>query len=294
MTQHREQHLAGLDCLQAATALLQRRRVAHPTAGLFEAADLQWWWRSPRSTDVVPQLFWFDGEDRPVAAAIATDWGDGIALDTHLLSDAEPDWIAHVVNRGLDHAAEIGFAAVEFEVDRDDAVVRDVVVGRGFEVKEEGLVEAWLAAADRPDLSWLPQGYRLASRLELGGDPHHMIGRNGSDVERRLRETSLYRPDLDLVVVDSAGEPAGYGLFWFDPVSNTGLVEPMRTHDDHQRRGLARHILTAGLERLAGSGAERIKLCYEPDNPGSGHLYRSVGFVPGRQTDIYAGPTGDR
>jgi len=37
--------------LEAVTALLQRVRSAHPTAGLYEAADLQWWWRTPRSTD---------------------------------------------------------------------------------------------------------------------------------------------------------------------------------------------------------------------------------------------------
>ena len=37
--------------LAAVTELLQRIRGAHPTKGLFEAADLQWWWRAPRSTD---------------------------------------------------------------------------------------------------------------------------------------------------------------------------------------------------------------------------------------------------
>ena len=48
------------------------------------------------------------------------------------------------------------------------------------------------------------------------------------------------------------GGVAAYGLFWFDPATATGLVEPMRTEDDHQRRGLARHVLTAGVDLLAG------------------------------------------
>ena len=44
----------GLNSLETVTALLDRVRGAHPTAGSLEAADLQWWWRTPRSTDGIP------------------------------------------------------------------------------------------------------------------------------------------------------------------------------------------------------------------------------------------------
>ena len=60
----------------------------------------------------------------------------------------------------------------------------------------------------------------------------------------------------------------------------------MRTEDEHQRRGLARHILTTGLDLLAEAGAARIKICYEPDNPPARDLYLSVGFEPARQTVV--------
>jgi len=92
----------------------------------------------------------------------------------------------------------------------------------------------------------IADGYRSSSRLATTGGPHHMTSaaRNHPDVEARLRQTSLYRPDLDLVVHTDDGAVAAYGLFWYDPVTDTGLVEPMRTEDDHQRRGLARHVLT--------------------------------------------------
>jgi hypothetical protein len=45
--------------------LLQRVHSVHPTVELLEAADLQWWWRTPRSSDNLPQLFWFDQLGRP-------------------------------------------------------------------------------------------------------------------------------------------------------------------------------------------------------------------------------------
>ena len=71
----------GHDYLTTATSLLQRLRLAHPTKGLFEAADLQWWWRMERPTDAVPQLFWLEDDGTPAAGAILTDWKGRISLD---------------------------------------------------------------------------------------------------------------------------------------------------------------------------------------------------------------------
>jgi GNAT superfamily N-acetyltransferase len=283
----------GLRYLEAVTTLLQRVRRAHPTAGLYEAADFQWWWRQPRSTDDIPQLFWFDDRGRPEAAVIATDWGDRLALDPIVMPDASPDWVAHVFERGLAHAAEFGYVGVSLEVDREDRDLADGLVRHGFAPGDDRVVAAWLAAAARPKISPLCDGYRLSSRLDSIERPHHMLNaaRNHPDPEPRLRQTSLYRAELDLVVHDSDGNVAAFGLFWYDPTTATALVEPMRTEDAHQRRGLARHVLTTGLDLLAEAGAERIKICYDPDNPASGPLYRSVYFVPERQTVVYSGPT---
>ena len=125
-----------------------------------------------------------------------------------------------------------------------------------------------------------------SSKLATMLRPHHMIHLSGPDVETRLRQTSLYRPDLDLLILDSRDRVAAYGLFWFDPETATGLVEPMRTEGDHQRRGLARHLLTAGIDLLAEAGAVRIKIVFKPDNPAARGLYLGVGFEPVKQTAV--------
>ena len=39
---------SGLEYLALATELLQRVRLADAATGVWEAADLQWWWRTPR------------------------------------------------------------------------------------------------------------------------------------------------------------------------------------------------------------------------------------------------------
>jgi hypothetical protein len=295
MTALHEVHRIGADYLRTATTLLQRVRRAHATAGLLEAADLQWWWRTPRTTDAVPQLFWVDASDQPAAAVIATDWGDTIALDPIVLPDASTGWTGQVIERGLAHARACGFGAVEVVIDRDDHIQRQALGAQGFTTVSGdaaaaslAVSTAWLSADARPPLGRLHEGYRLARRTETGSRPHHLARRNGPAVESRLRETSLYRPELDLLVLDRHDEVAAYGLFWFDPASATGLVEPMRTEDGHQRRGLARHVLAQGIEALAQAGARRIKVCYRPDHAASRDLYLGAAFETDKQTVVFA------
>jgi GNAT superfamily N-acetyltransferase len=284
-----ERFLSGIAYLDAATALLRRVRRAHPTAGSLDAAELQWWWRAPRPTDGVPQLFWFDGEGRPEAAVVATDWGDAVALDPILMPDAPPERVAHVIERGLAHAESLGLGALDVVIDAADRTTRAGLGRRGFEPADGADLEvavAWLDAGARPRVSPLHDGYRSCSRREVADRPHHLIQRNGPDVEARLRQTSLYRADLDLFVLDDGDALAAYGLFWFDPATATGVVEPMRTEDGHQRRGLAWHVLTKGVDLLAAAGAARVKVCFKPPNPAARDLYLGAGFVPDTRTVV--------
>lgn len=51
---------SGRDAMLLATDLLQRARRADPDAGVWEAADAQWWWRRARLSDNVERVFWVD------------------------------------------------------------------------------------------------------------------------------------------------------------------------------------------------------------------------------------------
>jgi ribosomal protein S18 acetylase RimI-like enzyme len=50
----------------------------------------------------------------------------------------------------------------------------------------------------------------------------------------------------------------------------------MRVEEAYQRRGLARALLTAGLDRLAGRGARRLEVGYATD--AARRLYVGAGF----------------
>lgn len=298
MTSPQEILLTGLAHVESTSALLQRVHRLLPAGGLYQAADVQWWWAVPRSTDDLPQLHWVDEGGDAVAVAALTDFADGTSavytdpmLLVAALPDAPTDFWERVLDRALEHATSHGIDRLELEVEQQDARLQHLLTSRGFTPSGDGLVLCRLDPADRPTPQPLAVGDRLVSRAERTGGPHPMNRRAAADFERRLREVSLYRPDLDLAVVDEHDEPAAFALCWFDPTTESGMIEPVRTHDAHQRRGLAHHLLATGIERLVSVGAREISIGYEPDNPASGTLYRRCGFVPRLESQVWSGPT---
>src|SRR4051794_34328747 len=275
----RQEFLTGLERLTAVTALLHRIRLEEPRGGVWEAADLQWWWRRPRVSDGIPLPVWFDDADQPVAAALLTEWPHAWWLDvvrlrglTLALEDlTRPAWAQ------LDHLD--GSPVVESMVPADDVELGAWFERRGFAVAGESW-SGWQAAADRPAVAALPSGYQLVDRAVRGVDvapEHPMVARNGPDVEARLRQTTLYDPRLDLAGLAPGGSVAGYALFWLGPITGIGLVEPVRVEDEHASRGIGYAMISAGLDRLARAGATTLKIGWESER--AGKLYARLGFA---------------
>jgi ribosomal protein S18 acetylase RimI-like enzyme len=285
----RERHASGREYLDLVTQLLQRARLADPEAGLWEAADLQWWWRTPRRSDAIDQLFWVDDEG-PVAAVVLTEWRRGWGCDPILVPGTVP--LRTVWAAALDAIAGSSLRTVEVLVRDDDRDLPALLTKAGFEpdLDDRGGV-TWMEAGDRPAVVEPPEGFVLVDRGGEPARPHPMRLRSGEGVEERLRQCSLYDPALDLAVETEAGETAGYALFWSDPVTGVGLLEPMRVEDAFQRRGLARALLTAGLERLAQRGARRLKVGYGTEPARA--LYTGAGFrVAATDTTYRLTPVG--
>jgi predicted N-acetyltransferase YhbS len=275
----RQEWMAGLERLAAVSELLQRIRLTEPRGGVWEAADLQWWWRRPRASDEIALPVRFDDTDQPVAAAVLTEWPHAWWLDLIRLPGlpltldelAGPAW-AHLARRA-------GSPVIEALVPAGDVALGAWFAGRGFAAAEESW-SGWQAAADRPAVKALPSGYQLVDRAVRGvaaAPGHPMIARNGPDVEARLRQTTLYDPRLDLAVLAPDGSVAGYALFWHDPVTDVGLVEPVRVEDEHAGRGIGYAMISAGLDRLASAGATTLKIGWESAR--AGELYTRLGFA---------------
>jgi GNAT superfamily N-acetyltransferase len=273
--------VGGTEYLRLATALLQRMRLAAPTGGVWEAADVQWWSRRERATDATGQLFWLERGGEPVAAVIRTGFPQAVQCDV-LVLPADPGYRRAVWRAAISRADASG-ALAQFPVRPEDAAGVAELAAAGYRPDGRfGVVASWLPADRRPKVPPLAAGYRLLDRAGAPGRPYPLAERSGPRAEQRLRQCSLYRPDLDLMVEAPDGRTAGYGLFWADSVTGVGLVEPIRTEQAHQRRGIASHILATGLDRLAAHGCRRLKVCSDLG------LYQRAGFRSASTAAVYA------
>lgn len=278
--------LTGASYLGEVTALLQRLRREHPTSGPWEAADYQWWWGYPRRTDDQLKVFWYDDQG-PVAAAAATGWDAATWLDPIVLPSVRSELLGPVFDRGLALSEGDG-SPLEVLVGDEDAALIELLKDAGFQ-PEQVDTTAWMDAASAPDVASLADGYSLQSRANTSSTDHPYELMT-PEVEHRLSQTSLYRPDLDLTVIDDRGTGAAHALFWFDPSTRVGLIEPVGTAERHRGKGLARHLLTAGIHALVAAGTERIKVSWDLDNEPAAALYTGTGFQPATTSSIWTAP----
>ncbi|EQD60723.1 GCN5-related N-acetyltransferase, partial [mine drainage metagenome] len=278
--------VTGTEYLHLATQLLQTARRASATGGVWEAADLQWWWRRDQHPDPNGQTFWFVN-GVPTAAVVLMNWGDRWQGDLLSADPHDSAWLDEVWSKALEQFRTLSANPVELILRSDDRALIDLAKDAGFETDGGEGTTAWMEAAERPTVPHLLPDFVLTDRTEVTNRPHPFVRRNGGTVTERLAECSLYRPSLDLAIYAPNGDAGAYGLFWADPITRVGLVEPMRTEAAYQGLGLARHLLAVGLDRLARSGCSRLKVSFDPLYEPARRLYLDAGFQTVSTTRTY-------
>lgn len=173
---------------------------------------------------------------------------------------------------------ELGWAAdgePPYVINR--AAIADVpepVIPPGYSIRpvagvEEAAAVAALHAATFPGAGWTTELYRY------------------------VMESPGYDPGRELVAVASNGDLAAFAVTWYDDLNQTGLLEAVGTHPDHQRRGLGKAVVGFAADHMAAAGMESAVVANYESNSASKALYRSAGFEPWHVLDGYTKPLRD-
>ena len=116
------------------------------------------------------------------------------------------------------------------------------------------------------------------------------FGTDYMTTENRLiiMNTSEYDPSLDLIVLAPGGAIAANCICSVNEVSKIGNTDPIETHPNYQRMGLARALLLTGLGTLKERGMVIAQLGTSSDNIAMQRTAESVGFVVKYKTIWFA------
>lgn len=96
-----------------------------------------------------------------------------------------------------------------------------------------------------------------------------------------ITRSPSFRRDLNLVAEAPDGSFASHVGLTYDPANRFAIFEPVCTHPDHRKKGLAQNLMLEGLHRLNAIGAKIVEVG-TGDSPAANALYNSIGF-----TEVY-------
>ncbi len=209
---------------------------------------------------------WETAEGRLVAAVNQEGRGDA-HLQVHPdFRHLEEEMVAWAEGSLAGPAEEENRRELELVVFDDDEQRRELLERRGYRETSDWRVTRRLCLGHPPPVRSPPaEGYSLrATRPDELQDRERIadllnvaFGRTFHTAEEYkafTRTAPSFVADLDLVAVAPDGSFASYVGIAYDGANRRGIVEPVCTHPDHRRNGLARALIREGLTRLEARG----------------------------------------
>lgn len=169
-----------------------------------------------------------------------------------------------------------------------DTVRRDLLAEAGYAAPAEPYMFLNTRSLDEPiPASILPDGFTIRAvegehEAEALGVVHSgAFGSTWTGEEyRKVMRTPGFHSERELVVVAPDGRLAAFAIYWVDPVSRSGLFEPVGCHRDFQRMGLTKALLYEGLRHMQSHNLTTAVVLNLAASPAAAALYHSVGFRP--------------
>jgi mycothiol synthase len=282
--------------LKAMQELLVDGRKADNGSYYIHVGDLKWWlyypplegdfwnhihlWDAPRQTDKL--LGW---------ALISPDWvgidvyirpeirGSKQASNMYIWAERLATQIAHKRGKKRIYALWIS---------HQDMILDGHFTRQGFQLKR-GYVHFIRKLEQDLPLTHLTDGFVIRACAGLSEVSARAMAQAGAfestaPFERYLERftnfmrSPVYDQELDIVAVDPQGHVGSFCIVWPDLENKVGLFEPVGTHPNFQRKGLARAVTTEGLQRLKRCGVRSAIVSTFEDNLPAIKLYEALGF----------------
>ncbi|MBR7838896.1 GNAT family N-acetyltransferase [Actinospica durhamensis] len=204
----------------------------------------------PEHTDLIDEVIeWYEAVTLGLERTV---------LPTNAEEYALTRWAAHGYRSDAEALGEDGDWTQLNERDLDE--IQPTALAKGFrfrtadEVGPQAVVQAHVDA-------WYPSSYSVRSY-------------------QAVRETAAYRGDLHLLVEAPDGTMAASTIMWFDEANKSIEFEPVGTHPDYRRLGLARSMMLQGMRQavMAGATHATVVCLGAPGHPAARALYYGLGF----------------
>ena len=269
--------------LAAILSLVGRSRERRDPGAIFHPGGLQWWLRRlGRARFDVPVL----SDPVGVVGFALRDGSDVIVQADPEHSAARAELLAWIEAR----TRETNHDELLLSVVEDDGDLQGAALARGYEPTESYGYELVHDDLGRdPGPPELPPGFQIISLTPALTEAYIELHRAAwsrpdrpSTYDRHQHDLVTAMPDFryDLVpiVATSDGKLAAYCMSWWDARSAAVEIEPLGTHPDFRRKGLARAIVREVLRRSWMIRAKYVLVWGTSENPEAKALYLSAGL----------------
>lgn len=240
-----------------------------------------------------PIQLWETGDGRLAGFVLSEGAGDAhlnVHPDFRHLEGEMIDWATDNLAAPADDGMRLEVYTYEYDVLR-----QGLLAARGFEktpywgmirhmrlgeqpLTQPATAEGYAIRTTQPDD--MAECQRMADLLNAAfrRDFH-----NAQEYHNFCRLAPSFHPELDLVAVAPDGSFAAYVGVPYDEANRRGIFEPVCTHPDHQRQGLAGALMQEALLRLKALGAVDATVDTGDMVPAN-RFYDSMGF-----TEAYRG-----
>ncbi len=221
------------------------------------------------------------GDEKPIRRAVASG---GVLKEHRNLGIGRS-----LIRKAVEHAGELGAAALHIEVSSDNVPAHSLLESEGFSVARRYWQMKWERDA-APEFE-LPGGFHMRP-FALGRDEETLTrlqntafsenwGFSPNTVEQISLRVRMNRCDPEGIILITHGDrPAAYN--WTLRASgerrSTGWISMTGVHPDYRGYGLGKAVVACGIQYLKSRGVDAIELEVDSANAPATKLYKGLGF----------------